>query len=443
MTRINHDVSFRGLIRPMKTIRIKKGMHLELAGRPQARITPAPQISRVAWMPPANMKLNVESLVHTHQNVSAGDYLFIDKNAPALRHVAPASGEISEIVYDQANQLSHVVIELNDVAPKPFAIGEKPYNHQNIRSLMIESGLWTHLRQRPFDTVPSLDSKPDHVLITAMDTRPSAPDARLIIAQYQTEFESGLEALATQTTGTLWVCQSPGDELAQSSLENLKTVKFSGVHPAGTPSLHLQKLGVATIARPSWHIDYQDVIALGFLLLRGHISSTRIVSLSGNQIRDPRLLTTPIGANIAELLNPEIIDSTNTGHTIVGSYLSGQTKAWLGKFDRQITVMGGAGLRPVGSEKSDAADISGFVAEPVFEHINAFNILPVPLLRALVSGDVDLAEKLGCLELSPEDLDMFNYVCPQGNNYSDLLYSCHRTLMQRYSSGSGQLQHAV
>ena len=427
----------------MKTIRISRGVTLTLPGKPLQRIDSGPDIDRVAWTPPSSTSRDCELLVQVRQKVAAGDALLIDKYEPQVLHVAPASGEITDILYDEDKRVSHIIISLNDQAPKPFSIVETPYTQPAIKTLLMQSGLWTHLRQRPFDTVPSANVKPNHILITAMDTRPSAPDVVPIISLHHLEFQAGLDALATQTAGSLWVCQAPGDQLAQTTNNNIKTVAFSGAHPAGAPSLHIQQLRLTGNSQVIWHIDYQDVIALGFLLLHGYIQSQRVLALSGNQIRTPRLITTTLGANIADLLDGEIIESSDKPCTTIGSYCSGQTKAWLGRFDRQITAMKNITSSATDSSIVPTAKTAGFVAEPVFDNINAFDFLPAPLFRALASGDFNMAEKLGCLELMPEDLDIFDSVCPQGNSYTGLLESCNQSLMQRELHNKGQRQDAV
>jgi Na+-transporting NADH:ubiquinone oxidoreductase subunit A len=49
------------------------------------------------------------------------------------------------------------------------------------------------------------------------------------------------------------------------------------------------------------------------------------------------------------------------------------------------------------------------------------DILPVPLLRALLIGDTDQAQALGCLELDAEDLALCSFICPGKNDYGSAL----------------------
>jgi Na+-transporting NADH:ubiquinone oxidoreductase subunit A len=52
-----------------------------------------------------------------------------------------------------------------------------------------------------------------------------------------------------------------------------------------------------------------------------------------------------------------------------------------------------------------------------FEKVTPLNILPTQLLRALLVGDTDMAQALGCLELDEEDLALCSFVCPSKINY--------------------------
>ena len=47
--------------------------------------------------------------------------------------------------------------------------------------------------------------------------------------------------------------------------------------------------------------------------------------------------------------------------------------------------------------------------------------LPTQLLRALIVGDTEVAQKLGCLELDEEDLALCTYVCAGKYEYGPIL----------------------
>ena len=55
-----------------------------------------------------------------------------------------------------------------------------------------------------------------------------------------------------------------------------------------------------------WHINYQDVIAVGKLFTTGELYVERVVSLAGPQVKEPRLVRTVIGANLSQLTADEL-----------------------------------------------------------------------------------------------------------------------------------------
>ena len=57
----------------------------------------------------------------------------------------------------------------------------------------------------------------------------------------------------------------------------------------------------------------------------------------------------------------------------------------------------------------------------MYERVFPLDILPTFLLRALLVGDSEKAEELGCLELDEEDLALCSFVCPGKVEYGPLL----------------------
>ena len=56
-----------------------------------------------------------------------------------------------------------------------------------------------------------------------------------------------------------------------------------------------------------------------------------------------------------------------------------------------------------------------------FEEVMPLDILPTQLLRYLVVGDVEMAQKLGALEVAEEDLALCTYVCAGKYEYGPIL----------------------
>ena len=59
----------------------------------------------------------------------------------------------------------------------------------------------------------------------------------------------------------------------------------------------------------------------------------------------------------------------------------------------------------------------------VFERVMPLDILPTPLIKALLVKDTDSAQELGCLELVEEDLALLSFVDPGKHDFAPILRS--------------------
>jgi Na+-transporting NADH:ubiquinone oxidoreductase subunit A len=61
--------------------------------------------------------------------------------------------------------------------------------------------------------------------------------------------------------------------------------------------------------------------------------------------------------------------------------------------------------------------LAAMIPVGAFDRVMPLDILPSPLLRALLVKDTESAQALGCLELAEEDLALSSFVCPAKQNY--------------------------
>jgi Na+-transporting NADH:ubiquinone oxidoreductase subunit A len=277
-----------------------------------------------------------------------------------------------------------------------------------------------------------------------MDSEPLAADPTVSIGLEMDSFRMGLQVLTRLTPGKLWLCTAPGWVPDDPAIDRVHHAVFDGPHPAGLAGTHIHRIEPVGQHRIVWHTSYADVIAIGKLFSSGVLDFQRIIALGGQPVRRPRLLRARIGASLNELLAGEI--ATDQAVRIVsGSLLSGCTpvdgQRFLGRYHLQVSVVAEAdqrqrsrGLwrRPGLARKSPPTTTlhgspSGMLPLELFERILPSGFLAVPLLRALMSGDVDQAQALGCLELDEEDLALCAFLCPAKCDYSGAL----RSILQR------------
>ncbi|MEM7290601.1 MAG: NADH:ubiquinone reductase (Na(+)-transporting) subunit A, partial [Pseudomonadota bacterium] len=195
----------------MKTIKIRKGLDLPITGAPVQEISEGPHISSVAVLGDDFVGLKPKMLVQEGDKVKRGAPLFCHKEDPEAVTVATATGRIRAINRGARRVLQSVVIQVDDEADKghSFADVGNANDAQGIVEKLCAAGLWTSFKTRPYSKVPHHSTRPLAIYVTAIDTEPLAPDADVVIAQSQEDFETGLGIVAKITEGNCYVCQSP------------------------------------------------------------------------------------------------------------------------------------------------------------------------------------------------------------------------------------------
>jgi Na+-transporting NADH:ubiquinone oxidoreductase subunit A len=435
-------------------IKISRGLDVPLDGAPDQQIEDAPPARAVAVLGGDYEGMKPTMEVQVGDRVSSGQLLFTCKKTLGVRYTAPASGTVSAINRGARRVLQSVVIDIEGDDAVDFgahsADGARGIPPEAVRAKLIESGLWTALRTRPFSRVPAPEHEPAAVFVTAIDTNPLAADPALIIAGQEEAFGLGLDLLARQTSGNLFLCVAPNAAIPGGSAGNIRREEFAGPHPAGLPGTHIHFLLGASTERSVWTINYQDVIAIGRLFMDGRLWAERVISLAGPQVERPRLLRTQLGVDLEALCAGELRSGENrviSGSVLGGRKVSGAT-AYLGRYHQQVSVLAEGRERELlhylraGAKKHSSmgiflSSLFGIKPQPMttstngseramvpvgsYERIMPMDILPTQLLRALIVGDTETAQALGCLELEEEDLALCTYVCPGKYEYGPIL----------------------
>ncbi len=420
--------------------KIKKGLDLKLPGEPEQTVYTGPDIRHAALCGRDYNGLKPRLLVSEGDAVGRGHPLFIDKRDPAVNYCSPVQGIVSAINRGPRRRLDSVVVRVqpsvaDDLRFEPLSDEQQAaLAPDELAGRLQRSGLWSAFRTRPFSRVPPSGSRPHAIFVTATDTRPLAADPAVIVGADPGSFRSGLRLLTLLTSGTVFVCTGPGWNIDWPPHQRLVEARFSGPHPAGLPGTHMHFLSPAGPGRVAWHIDCQDVMAIGRLVSRGEFPASCLVALGGECLDHPRLVRTTVGASVEELLGDSI--RRCEGYRILsGSVLDGRRAsdglAYLGRYHRQVTVIPEGGGRRLfgwlagrGGHRWSTAQhgrYSGMIPMPVFEKVMPLDILPSALFRALLVKDTDQAQALGCLELDEEDLALCAYLCPAKTEYGQAL----------------------
>ncbi|HDR1045819.1 TPA: Na(+)-translocating NADH-quinone reductase subunit A [Pasteurella multocida] len=434
-------------------ITIKKGLNLPISGSPEQVIRDGNAITEVALLGEEYVGMRPSMKVREGDIVKKGQVLFEDKKNPGVVFTAPASGTVTAIHRGAKRVLQSVVIKIEGNEQITF----EKYTTEQLNQLTSEqvrqnlqtSGLWTALRTRPFSKVPAVDATPVSIFVNAMDTNPLCADPQVIVQQSAQAFEAGLTVLSRLHEGKVYLCKAANASIPSPSIANLDVKEFAGPHPAGLSGTHIHFIDPVSATKFVWYINYQDVIAVGKLFTTGELDVSRVVSLAGPQVKNPRLVRTVLGANLSQLTANEVKDGEN--RVISGSVLSGAKAAgpvdYLGRYALQVSVLEEGRekeflgwIMPGANKYSLSRTVLGHFSKKLFNFTTALNggeramvpigayervmpldIIPTLLLRDLAAGDTDSAQALGCLELDEEDLALCTFVCPGKNEYGPLL----------------------
>ncbi|MCH9690478.1 MAG: Na(+)-translocating NADH-quinone reductase subunit A [Gammaproteobacteria bacterium] len=433
--------------------KIRRGLDLPISGAPEQVIHDGSVVRTVAVLGPDYHGMKPSMAVAQGDRVKLGQRLFTDSRNEGVAYTAPAAGRIMAINRGARRVLQSVVIEVEGDAAEQFASYSKDQlgklTAEQVRLNLLESGMWTALRTRPYSKVPSPSIQASALFINAMDTNPLAADPAVIIAKQREAFVQGVEILSKLADKT-FVCSAPGADIPVPASSFVQQETFAGPHPAGLSGTHIHYLHPVKPGRNVLTIGYQDVIAVGKLFATGQLYTDRIVALAGPQVRRPRLLRTRLGADLIALTAGELDGEDN--RIISGSIFGGTTAtgpgAYLGRYHNQVTVLQEGRERPFLHYFTPGANrfsilpiyISRMFKNKLFnfttstngserallpigtyERVVPLDLLPTQLLRALIVGDTQMAQQLGALELDEEDLALCTYVCPGKYDFGPIL----------------------
>lgn len=435
---------------------INKGLDLAITGEPEQVIHTGNEVKSVAIFGMDYVGMKPKMLVSEGETVKLGQALFEDKQNPGVLFTAPGAGVVKAIYRGAKRVLQAVEITLEGKAQVSF----KKYDADELGQLspelvknnLAKSGLWTALRTRPYGKIPALESTPHSIFVSAIDTNPLAADPLVVIKEREQDFIDGLAVISRLTENQVYLCKATGADIPSGDVANITVAEFSGPHPAGLPSTHIHFIDPVNINKTVWYLNYQLVMAIGALFTTGKLNVERIISLAGPAVNKPRLIRTRVGANINHLVAGEL--EAGEDRIISGSVLNGHHAvswaSYLGCYNDQITVLHEGREREFfgwilpGKNKYSAINIfsstkdrdkgrkfplttttngspRAIVPIGVYERVMPLDILSTPLLKALVVGDTDQAQLLGCLELSEEDMALFTFVDPGKHDFGPVL----------------------
>jgi Na+-transporting NADH:ubiquinone oxidoreductase subunit A len=442
-----------------KFIRLKKGFTINLAGKAAPKISES-EIADTFVIKPTDFQGTYmpKPVVKEGDTVKAGYPLFHDKRHESVMYTAPVSGEIVEIKRGEKRKLLEVkILADKKMEYEPFRkysvseINNLPV--EEIKNLILKSGIWPTIIQRPFGVIADPSVKPKAIHISAFDTNPLAPDYSILFKGQDQFFQVGVDILKKLTTGPVNVNVHSTSEISTvfSQVKGAELNKFSGPHPAGNVGVQIHHIDPINKGDIVWTINPLGVIQIGKLFLNGVYDTSKIVALVGPEVQSPQYYKTYTGAAINKIVKGNL--KNDHVRYISGNVLTGTrigADGHLGFFDHQLTILeegdkyeflgwitpnpkklsfhrafGLLSFLSPNKEYNLDTNVHGepraFVQTGVFEQVVPMDILPTHLIKSILAEDIDEMEALGIYEVIEEDFALCEFVDVSKHNVQSIL----------------------
>lgn len=448
----------------MAHIKIKKGLDIPIKGNPRG--TPEPLIASGSstLFKPKHIALDLKSfdnikfkvLVKTGDVVKIGQPLLEDKSSPGRMFCSPAAGIISEIKRGLKRALLAIIIEVAD--KEDFFDHGKSFHasREQIIEKLLAAGLFANIRSRPFNLLADPTKTPRNIFIKAVESAPFVPPAEMQVEGHEADFQTGLDILTKLTDGKVNLVYRLGSpSKAFTDAKNVEKHTVEGPHPVSNASLHIQYLDpIKTANDIVWTLNAHDVVCIGHLFNHGKTFVDRIISIAGPGIIEDRTayIKGRAGLPISGLISGRIERGSPlrfiSGDPLLGTKVD--VEDFLGYYDFTFCVIPENTEREflhffrLGGDKYSfsKAYLSGhydnskksynfttnqhgehraFIDGTLSNDVMPLAITPMLLVKAVMSENFELAEKLGLLSVDSEDFALSAFVCPSKVEMVDII----------------------
>ena len=433
-------------------IKIKKGLNIKLKGVAQNKVSSLTRSKLFAINPPHFHGITPKMSLKVGEKVKVGDTVFYSKHQEKIKFTSPVSGEIKEIIRGP----KRVILSIQILADKSDTFKDfeikttSKLTSPQIKDVLLESGCWAFLKQRPYDVIADPDDTPKAIFISAVATAPLAASYKITLNDREKEFQAGIDALTKLTDGEVHLSvntESP------SFLENIKGVnlhKVSGKHPAGNVGVQIAKIDPINSGDRIWVIQPQDVAIIGELFLTGNYNPKKIIALAGSQVNNPQYFKVIQGAQISDIVKGNLKEGDN--RIINGNPLTGTTVGvkdpigfyndlvvvlpegnhhrflgWMPFIGNNIFSMSRTSLSFLNANKEFTLDTNlngedrAFVVTGEMEKVMPMDIYPMQLLKATMIEDIERMENLGIYEVAPEDFGLIDFISSSKIEAQDII----------------------
>ena len=429
-----------------KIITLRKGLDINLAGKPRESLAEAPLAAEYALSPLDFEGVTPKLLVKVGDKVKAGTPLFFNKYNERVLFTSPVSGTVAAI--NRGEKRKVLTVTVTPDAEQSYEEFGKPdlkkASREELVELLLRSGLWPMIVQRPYGIIADPTTTPKAIFVSAFDSAPLAPDYNFVLKQEQRNLQAGLDLLRRLTPGKVHLSMRAKCEGQMSSLQGVEQHTFAGKHPVGNVGVQIHHIDPINKGDLVWTVNIQDLAIIGRLVNEGRVDMHRIIAVDGSEIEKPGYVRVIAGARVDSFVkgNVKAQKEGNRIRFISGNVLTGTKTAldgFLGYYANQLTaipegdkyeLLGWAMPRLNKFSVSRAyfswlcpkkeydldTNLNGgerpFVVTGLYERYLPLDIYPMYLLKACLAGDIDKMENLGIYEVVEEDFALCEFVDP-------------------------------
>ena len=432
-----------------KNIKLCKGLDIKLVGKAEARLENAPMAKSYAVSPLDYENITPKLLVKVGDKVEAGSALFFDKNNPRILFTSPVSGVVSAINRGEKRKLLNIAIEpdATQVYKQLTVVDVAKAERSAIVEMLLESGLWTRIVERPYGIIANPDATPKAIFVSAFDSAPLAPDYNFVLSNEKAAIEAGMAVLARLTEGKVHLSARKGDEGFMAEVKGVEYHTFSGKHPVGNVGVQIHHIDRIAKGDIVWTVNIQDVAMIGRMVTTGKLDMSKTIAVAGSEVEKPCYKRVIAGAAVESIVG-KVKDGVRiiSGDVLTGvatakdGYLAANANmvtlipegdkyefmGWAMPRFHRFSVSGSyfSWLFPKKSYNLDTntnGEERPFVVTGLYEKYLPMDVYVAYLLKACLTKDLDKMENLGLYEVLPEDLALCEFVDPSKINMQQIL----------------------
>ncbi len=438
-----------------KIIKLRKGLDINLQGKAAESLVEVPMAGEYAVSPLDFEGVIPKLLVKAGDKVKAGTPLFFDKKDSRVLFTSPVSGTVSAVNRGEKRKVLNVTVAADATQEyETFpTLDLRKANRSEVIEVLLKSGLWTMIRQRPYGIIANPDDAPKSIFVSAFDSAPLAPDMNFVLRGEKDAVQKGLEVLGKLTDGKVHLSMRAKAEGDMASMKGVELHSFEGKHPVGNVGVQIHHIDPIAKGDIVWTAGIQDVAAIGRLFLGGKVDLHKTVALTGSEAAEPKYYRIVSGAPVASVVGGNIKPQAEGDKVriISGNVLTGKK---VGESDfvtadaNQITIipegdkyelLGWAAPRfgkfsvsrsyfswlcPRKEYRLDTnlnGGVRPFVVTGLFEEYLPMDIYPMYLFKAIMANDIDKMENLGIYEIVEEDVALCEFVDPSKTELQQLV----------------------